>query len=534
MPPAGQSEPTDRAGVITDGGSIARWQADALAALGPEFELRFYNCTNMRAQPRRLAHWPYYLLSLLSLRTRLTRQVPLPTAADHVFDFECEHEGVWQRLPTDLIERLAADSVTVIVKFGMGLLRVPDEAACSIPILSYHHGDPRRFRGRPAGFYELLGDERVVGQIVQRLSGQLDAGEVLAFAETKAHAHSYRGTMAEAYRTSPLLLERAIRNACAGRRIDMTAGSRVTRLPGPLTVTRFVAGRCWALFRRLAYGLAIEKSWRVAVAENPSGGLPAEEALPDPAAWREIGLPKGYRFLADPFFHPDGSGLLVEGMRSRTGLGEILHIGQHGHHALLCEGHCSYPAAVHDREAILLVPEISEHGPAQVYQLRGNCAACIGRVVIGDGARLIDPTPFHHDGSWYLFANLAEEGPSVLRLWAGHDLTSELVEHPDSPIRLSPAGARMGGLIVEREGRLFRIGQDLRGRYGDGLIVFAIDELTPQRYHETVISDLRLAGMRGPHTLNLQGESMVFDYYRERFAPLAAIRRLQSRRARTQ
>ena len=158
--------------------------------------------------------------------------MPLPAAADQIFGFECEHDGIWQRLPGILVERFAADGVTVVVKFGMGLLRIPDEAAFSIPILSYHHGDPRRFRGRPAGFYELLGGERVVGQIVQRLSGKLDAGEALAFAETKAHAHSYRATMAEAYRTSPLLLGRAIRNARVGRRIDMTPGSRVTRLPG--------------------------------------------------------------------------------------------------------------------------------------------------------------------------------------------------------------------------------------------------------------------------------------------------------------
>jgi hypothetical protein len=217
---------------------------------------------------------------------------------------------------------------------------------------------------------------------------------------------------------------------------------------------------------------------------------------------------------------------------SKTGLGEILQIGQHGHLALLSEGHCSYPAAVRDGDASLLVPELSEHRPALVYRLKGDSAKSIGRIAIGDGARLIDPTPFHRKGMWYLFANLAEEGPSVLRLWTGHDLTSEMVEHPDSPIVLSPAGARMGGLIVERERRLFRVGQDLRGSYGDGLILFAIEELTPERYRETAISELSFAGLRGPHTLNLQGKSMVFDYYRERFAPLAAIRRLQSFRAR--
>ncbi len=90
----------------------------------------------------------------------------------------------------------------------MGLLRVPSGLAC--PILSYHHGDPREYRGRPAGFYELMNGKTAVGQVVQVLSETLDAGEVVAFAETKAHAHSWQRTMAEAYRASPLLLAAAV------------------------------------------------------------------------------------------------------------------------------------------------------------------------------------------------------------------------------------------------------------------------------------------------------------------------------------
>ena len=104
---------------------------------------------------------------------------------------------------------MKADGILFVTKFGMGLLRVPPDAEFSIPIISFHHGDLRKFRGRPAGFYELLNGEPVVGQVVQRLTNRLDAGEVLAFAETKARPHSYRATMEDAYRTSPLLLPQA-------------------------------------------------------------------------------------------------------------------------------------------------------------------------------------------------------------------------------------------------------------------------------------------------------------------------------------
>jgi len=92
----------------------------------------------------------------------------------------------------------------------MGLLRVPPAERIGCQILSYHHGDPRRFRGRPAGFYELLSGESQIGQVVQILSNALDAGKVVAYAETKAYPHSYRNTLIEAFRRSPLLLRTAV------------------------------------------------------------------------------------------------------------------------------------------------------------------------------------------------------------------------------------------------------------------------------------------------------------------------------------
>ena len=520
-----------RCGVIIDGGRIARWQFDALTRIRSQFDITVYNCTNMRAARRRIRHWPYYALNLAALRTPLTRSLPASALGSDIVDFACEHDGSWQRLPGDFLERMKADGILFVTKFGMGLLRVPPDAEFSIPILSFHHGDPRRFRGRPAGFYELLSGEPVVGQVVQRLTNRLDAGEVLAFAETKARPHSYRATMEDAYRTSPLLLPQAVRTLLAGERLDMVPAEHVTTLPGPMTVARFVLQRFAALVRRLGYGLAIEKRWRVAFAADAHPQFAPLGELPRRATWTPLPLPDGYRFIADPFFHPAADGVLVEAMRSDTAVGDILHIVGENRQVVLSGRHFSYPAAIQFNGETQLVPEMSEHDDATVFRLERHLAIPIAKVGIDRGARLIDPTPFYRSGRCYLFANLADEGPSILRLWIGDDLSLDLVEHPASPICMSPAGGRMGGLIAERDGRLFRFGQDNRGRYGDGLILFAIDALTPDEYRESPISELRFEGARGPHTLNLRDNSLLFDFYDERFSPLAAIRRLRGRLA---
>lgn len=66
------------------------------------------------------------------------------------------------------------------VRFGYGflvgdVLDAPEEG-----ILSFHHGDLRAYRGRPAGFWEFVHGAGEAGITVQRLTDELDAGYVVA------------------------------------------------------------------------------------------------------------------------------------------------------------------------------------------------------------------------------------------------------------------------------------------------------------------------------------------------------------------
>ena len=142
---------------------------------------------------------------------------------------------------------------------------------------------------------------------------------------------------------------------------------------------------------------------------------------------------------------------------------------------------------------------------------------------------MLDPTLFAQSGKVFLFANVAAEGGSVLRLWVSDALAAPFAEHPASPIRLSPAGARMAGAILSAGGTLLRFGQDGRRGYGDGIVLFRIDRLSALDYRETRLGELRFDEVHGPHTLNFRDGSLVFDWYRNRFSLLAGFRRLQSR-----
>ena len=522
-------------GVILDSGHLARWQADALATIADEAEFVVYRCENGAPARRSPRHAFYYLLNLFTIRNSQTRGVDLPknlrVAARR--PFRAETEGAWQRLPPDLLKSVAHDRPVVLIKFGMGLLKVPSPDQLGVPILSYHHGDPARFRGRPAGFYELLNGEPSVGQIVQILSDKLDAGRVVAAAETKAVRYSYRATLIEAYRHSPLILRTAIANAMAGKAWEPPQWGPAYRLPGNSMVVRFTFQRVRALIAHLLYGLFREKRWRVATADA-GGPLTLDRlhsALADRTRWQPVATPVGYRFLADPFFDPRG-GLLVEAMRSASARGEVLRIvGGTSRRLSGRGGHFSYPAPIESGPQRHVVPENSEWSPTLAYPSSEEGFGQPFELKLPGRPRLLDPTPFRHGDAIYLFGNVAVEGASVLRLWVADALDAEFVEHPMSPIRISPNGARMAGIPAVIDGRLIRVGQDLRRGYGDGIAFFEVTHLDRACYAEHPAGGFRFANTKGPHTLNLAGKQAAFDFYDDAFSLFAGFRRFRERRA---
>jgi len=513
---------TLRIAVIADGGMVQRFALNALDAIEGPTEITVFSCTNTHVRKHWVKHGAYYALNLLAIRNRLTRLVPVRSGTKSVsreIEFESSYDGAWQVLPTHVIEALR--SFDLVLKFGMGLLRVPPPDLLPVPILSYHHGDPDNFRGRPAGFWEVFQGASVVGQVMQVIGDRLDAGNVAAFAETKLFPWSYRRTLLDAYRVSPLIINAAIRNALSTTYLEKSRDGRNYRLPSNLMVVRFVIRMLAQVVKRIFYGALQEKAWRVSTSARPEGLLAT--AFPDPDTWMTIPVASGYSFYADPFFSNDPQAILVEGFRS--GVGEIVRIDQSGHRSLIREpGHVSYPAVANIAGKEFIVPETASWSGPRVYS--GNELQASLR--IDCDPRVSDPTLIEWDGTIYLFGNDRRLGSNVLSLWAASALEDRFRLHPASPIRISPQGSRMGGNIILHDGRLVRLGQDLSGDYGNGLIIFEISELNESRYSEREVGRIQFADRKGPHTLNVRDDSIVFDWYRDRFHVLAGFRRLKA------
>lgn len=172
-------------------------------------EITVFSCTNTRLRKRWLRHAAYYALNLLTVRNRLTRYVSIAAGKKKVTissEFTSDYEGAWQVLPQGIIREL--NDFDVVLKFGMSLLRVP--TALSTPILFLPSREPRSLSRSTGGILGTAEGASVMGQVVQVLGNKLDAGKVVAFAETKVFPWSYRATLIEAFRISPLIIDTAI------------------------------------------------------------------------------------------------------------------------------------------------------------------------------------------------------------------------------------------------------------------------------------------------------------------------------------
>ncbi|HEX8572061.1 MAG TPA: hypothetical protein VF759_04865 [Allosphingosinicella sp.] len=522
--------------VIVDGGETQRFGLDAIDQLRGCDEITVFSCTNTAFRRLPVRHGAYYALNLACFSNRHTRRVPVTETRKRIAEtiaFESDYEGAWQRLPDPILARLAGSGFHVIVKLGMGLLRVPPPETLPVPILAWHHGDPDLYRGRPAGFWEIVHGAPVMGQIVQILSNKLDGGAVVAFAETKVHPHSYRATLIEAYRHSHLLIDEAVRNALAGRALPKGSAGRNYRLPSNLAVLGFVLRRIAASAKRMFYGALVEKRWRVSVAplgEGEPARIAAGEAFPAPDSWRTLPTPPCHLFLADPFFSRDPPGILVEALDRRSALGEILLVAEDGDRRL-SNGplHFSYPGTIESGGEQFVVPEMAQWGEQGCFRIGEAGLEPAGTLEVEGRPRLIDPTLVRHEGRFYLFGNDEGQGAAALQLWTSETLHGPYRLHPFSPVRISPMGGRMAGGLLRAGGRLIRFGQNFSADYGDGVLAFEIETLDPAEYRERPLGAIGFRDRQGPHTVNFDGGRIVFDWYHRRFSALSGVRRARAR-----
>jgi len=106
---------------------------------------------------------------------------PINISAEHFFKTKNIPVYLTENLYTpETINRIKSHKPDCIALVGgFGIIKEPVLTLASQGVISYHHGDIRKYRGRPPGFWELYNNEKEMGITIQILDKGLDCGKIV-------------------------------------------------------------------------------------------------------------------------------------------------------------------------------------------------------------------------------------------------------------------------------------------------------------------------------------------------------------------
>ncbi len=424
------------------------------------------------------------------------------------------------------IAKVRALDLDLLIRCGAGILRGDILHASRLGIISFHHGDNRINRGSPPGFWECYHEWPQTGFIIQRLTEELDAGDVLVRGSFGTRFY-YSLNQAHLYKKSFVHLKNLLKRIASTGELPAAE-----KTPSPYSSILYRPPR---LHQSVAYGFKMLK--RLAsrgaakmLRRRVQWGISLVPGKWDKSVlWRstEIRNPPG-RFWADPFLCSFGGRTycFVEDFVGRTNRAHITALEivgtkviEHGI-ALREPFHLSFPFLFQYQGGLFMCPECCASKQIRIYRCTDFPLRWELQAVVMDGVSAVDTMLFKKGGRWWMLTSLDESGTddfgSELYLFSSDSpLEANWTPHPQNPIRIDARGGRNAGLIHDGE-KLYRLAQRQGfDQYGQGLLVFEIKTVTESTYVEELVSEINPTfrkGLRGTHHLSSDGKTTVIDH----------------------
>lgn len=518
---------------------LQRWQVEclrkalALPGVVPVVVVRNGGASVARPVPGR--RWSTVLYRRYRgrwMRTRAMDPVPWSSVLCDVPELVVtpERKGPVDIVRPEDVTRVMQHTPDVLLRFGFNILRGPVLEAPRFGVWSFHHGDEERYRGGPAGFWEVLRGEPVVGAVLQRLTERLDGGRILHKGWFATVPHSLSATVDTllmgtagwvARQCQRVLLE----GAEAADGVVSRTEAPILKYPTNGVFLRFAWRSLRNKWRFHWRELMVQEEWNIGVLHRPIGTLLDKRTLAD-VEWMD--LQRG-TFRADPFGWKDDEGLhvlheLYDHGRARAVIHEQLHDAQ----GRISErpirspfrGHLSYPYILRHEERTYVVPESMADGRTVLMELVGDE---LHEVAVLVDAPLADPTLFRHEGRWWLFGTRPPLTNVELVAYHSADLSGPYVPHALDTLVSDIHGARPAGTPFLLMGQLIRPAQDSSLTYGGRMVFHRIERLTPGQYQETLVHtvdpDPRSRWNKGFHTVAAVASLTLVDGKRYVFVP---------------
>ena len=436
------------------------------------------------------------------------------------------------------IERIKKSNLDVIIRRGFRILKGDILTTAKYGVWSYHHDDNTVIRGIPTGFWETFNRMGERGVILQILTEDLDNGIVLYRSYFPCYSNFVNENNNHCFLRSSLFVSRTLKKLYnEGEKTFLANIERENKnlifYNGPLYVTP-------TNFKFLI--MVIKQACRLSTLYIPSQLFQRQWFLMydlqdtiSTSFWRfKKIIPPRDRFWADPhvFFKDDRYYIFIEEYiykkkKGHISLIEMQQSGKYSDPVIVLEEpfHLSYPHVFEYNGTLYMIPETQQTKSINLYQCTSFPSDWKHRATLLDAIDAVDSTILFHKNKWWLFANIAEpEGTSPdneLYLFSSDNLLSHTWNsHPMNPVISDVKRARPAGKIFERNGITYRPSQCCNPRYGYGINLNEIVELTETNYVENEIAHIEPKwdkNLMGVHTFCHENRLTLIDGYYNKF-----------------
>ena len=435
--------------------------------------------------------------------------------------------GYVYRFDESDIEKLRKLDLDLLVRCGSGILRGAILNAARSGILSFHHADNRVNRGGPPGFWEVFEKRSSTGFMVQRLTDELDGGDVLLRGSILTEATYILNYLAVKERAGSYM-----RAAIIGLFAN-------TLHPETSTVYDRILYRNPFLFQSLKYafyliGYASKRSVQklFAVREIWSVGY-CQSDWHKAVLWRARTLrnPPGH-FLADPFALKDASGrryIFVEDYNFSWGKGVITAYEVNSDGTNCCVGialeedcHLSFPYIFRFNGEIYMCPESSARRDIRIYRCLELPLKWEMVKIAMENVSAVDSMIFEKENKWWLFTTIqstARGGAGELHIYFAENPLADWHPVRGNPVINDALGGRNGGLLRDCDA-VYRVAQ-VPGfkQYGQSFAINKIEVLSEYEYKESMFQIVEAKFLKyiiGTHHMHHDEDFVVFDFKQRR------------------
>lgn len=434
--------------------------------------------------------------------------------------------GLIYRYSDSDLGKIRKAGLNLLVRSGSGILKGEILTICPNGIISFHHADNNINRGGPPGFWEVYKQNPKTGFIIQRLTDELDGGDVLykGFIRT---SWFYSFNLANLYEISNPFMHKVLEDITS----DAPSLSLYPKSPYSSQLYKnpkihesiYYCFKTAAIFlsKKIRAILGIKNRWGIAYQFT--------ENWMDAVLWRskKIHNPKN-RFLADPFVIKRNNKhyCFVEDFDYSINRGSIsvYEITKEGYKelgsALKEDFHLAYPYLFEYGGELYMCPETAEKRDIRIYKCLEFPLKWEFHKKIMSDVSAADTAIFFYEDKWLLISNLDKsivgEHFSQLHLfYNSNPLNADWVAHSNNPIIFDPLKARNGGLIIDNTGTYRVYQRQGFDTYGKSLGVAKIISMDKKNYSEKSLFEIEpdfFSNIKGTHTYNYADGLLVFDY----------------------